>query len=117
MAYLRWSWSPWYAFSHADGGEGDDAVLVAWHERGAGASVTAGELFQAGCEVQPDRLRDFLADRFNRLADGATPEQILQAFPAISQNAACDALREAALLFPLYASFQRAVEVWTPRYP
>ena len=63
MAYLRWSWSPWYAFSHADGGEGDDAVLVAWHECGAAASVTAGELVQAGCEGNLERLRDFIADR------------------------------------------------------
>lgn len=58
-----------------------------------------------------------IAELFNRLADGATLEQILQAFPAISKNAACDALREAALRFPPYASFHRAVDVWTPRYP
>jgi len=58
-----------------------------------------------------------IAELFNRLADGATLEQILQAFPAISRRAACDALREAALRFPFHASFHRAVDVWTPRYP
>ena len=58
-----------------------------------------------------------VAELFNRLADGATLEQILQAFPAISQSAACDALREAALRFPFHASFHAAVDVWTPRYP
>jgi hypothetical protein len=28
MAYLRWSGSPWYAFSHVDGGDGDDVVFT-----------------------------------------------------------------------------------------
>lgn len=58
-----------------------------------------------------------IAEVFNRLADGATLEQILQAFPAISRRAACDALREAALRFPFHASFHRAIDCWTPRYP
>jgi hypothetical protein len=60
MAYLRWSGSPWYAFSHVDGGDDDDAVLVAWHVRGAGASVTAGELRRSGSEGSPQQLRRFL---------------------------------------------------------
>ena len=72
MAYLRWSWSPWYAYSHADGGDGDDAVLIAWHERGAGVSVTAGELVQAGCEGHPQRLHDFMAGRFRADDDKTT---------------------------------------------
>ena len=58
-----------------------------------------------------------ISELFNRLADGATLEQIVQTFPAISKNAACGALPEAALRFPPYASFHSAVEVWTPRYP
>ena len=70
MAYLRWSGSPWYAFSHVDGGDGDAALLVAWHERGAGATVAAGELLRAGCEGRPERLRDFMAGRFSDEAVG-----------------------------------------------
>lgn len=58
-----------------------------------------------------------VAELFNRLADGATLEQIEGAFPAISRNAASHALREAALRFPSYACFHPAVDVWTPRYP
>lgn len=60
MAYLRWSGSPWYAFSHVDGGDSDDAVLVAWHVQGAGATLTAGELLRGGCEGSPERLRDLM---------------------------------------------------------
>lgn len=60
MAYLRWSRSPWYAFSHVDGGDGDDAVLVAWHVRGAGVTVTAGELRPARSQGSPKRLRGLM---------------------------------------------------------
>jgi Protein of unknown function (DUF433) len=41
-----------------------------------------------------------VAELFNRLADGATLEQILEAFPAISRFGASHALPEVALLFP-----------------
>ncbi len=70
MAYLKWGNSPWFAYARADGGEEDDDVLVAWHERGACASVAAGELLRAGCEGRPGRLRDFMAGRFG--ADEST---------------------------------------------
>lgn len=60
MAYLRWSYSPWHAFARADSGDRDDAVLVAWHVRGAGAIVTAGELRRARSERSPKRLRRFM---------------------------------------------------------
>lgn len=58
-----------------------------------------------------------VTELFNRLADGATLEQILEAFPEISRHGASNALREAALRFPSYACFHPAVDVWTPRYP
>lgn len=58
-----------------------------------------------------------VAELFNRLADGTTLEQILEAFPAISRHGASHALREAALRFPPYACFHAAVDEWTPRYP
>lgn len=61
MAYLRWSPSPWYAYAHADGGDGDEAVLVAWHESGPGLQATAKTLRRAGCESRIDRLRNFMA--------------------------------------------------------
>ena len=60
MAYLRWSSSPWHAYRHADGGEGDAALFVAWHVSFTGFNVTARQLRQAGCEGQPDRLRQFM---------------------------------------------------------
>jgi hypothetical protein len=72
MAYLRWSGSPWYAFSHVDGGDGDDAVLVAWHVQGVGATVTAGELLRGGCEGNPERLRDLM----NRKMRGSKPASV-----------------------------------------
>lgn len=58
-----------------------------------------------------------IAELFNRLADGATLEQILEEFPQISRHGASHALREAALRFPPYACFHSAADVWTPRYP
>jgi hypothetical protein len=58
-----------------------------------------------------------VTELFNRLADGATLEQILEALPEISRHGASNALREAALRFPAYACFHPAVDVWTPRYP
>lgn len=63
MAYLRWSGSTWFAFSPTDGGDGDKALLVAWHAEGADATVTARELLRAGCVGQPDRLRTFMERR------------------------------------------------------
>ena len=88
-------------------------------------SLALADADEAAAQTPPPSVQTSLdvdawipvAQLFNRLADGATLEQILQAFPAISQNAACDALREAALRFPPYASFHRAVDAWTPRYP
>ena len=87
MVYLRWSGSPWYAFSHLDGGDGDDALLVAWHERGAGATVAAGELLGAGCEGRPERLRDFMEARFRAEAAGkpAAMKNIDVLAPAVDQ--------------------------------
>ena len=87
MAYLRWSWSPWYAFSHADGGDGDDALLVAWHERGAGATVAVGELLRGGCKGDPERLRDFMEGRFRAEAAGkaAAMQDIDALAPAVDQ--------------------------------
>lgn len=87
MAYLRWSWSPWYAFSHADGGDGDDALLVAWHERGAGATVAVGELLRGGCEGDPERLRDFMEGGFRAEAAGkaAAMQDIDALAPAVDQ--------------------------------
>lgn len=35
---------------------------------------------------------------------------------AISRKAACDAVREVASLFPLYASFHWTVDGWMPRH-
>jgi len=61
MAYLRWSGSPWYAYSHIDGGEGDDALLEAWHERGFRFAATAGTLDRAGCHGSPGNLRVLMA--------------------------------------------------------
>ena len=61
MAYLRWSSSPWYAFSHIDGGDGDDALLAAWHEAGVRLAVTAGQLRAAGCGGSPGCVRALLA--------------------------------------------------------
>lgn len=58
-----------------------------------------------------------IAELFNRLADGATLEQILGEFPQMSRHGASHALREAALRFPAYACFHSAADVWTPRYP
>ena len=58
-----------------------------------------------------------VAELFNRLADGETLEQILDALPQISRPGAAHALREAALRFPPYACFHPAADVWTPRYP
>ena len=72
MAYLRWSRSPWYAFPHVDGGDGDDAVLVAWHARGAGGTVSAGELLRTGCNGQPERLRAFMEHRIRAEEPGRT---------------------------------------------
>ena len=87
MAYLRWSGSPWYAFSHMDGGDGDDALLAAWHERGAGATVAAGELLRAGCEGQPERLRNFMKGQFCGEAAGkaAAMKDIDALAPAVDQ--------------------------------
>ena len=65
MAYLLWTGSPWYAYAHDDGGEADDAVLIAWHASGARAAVTAAELLRAGCEKQPERLRSFMERRMS----------------------------------------------------
>jgi hypothetical protein len=62
MAYLKWTGSPWHAFSHIDGGDGEDAVLAAWHERGARIAISEGELVREGCEGQPERLRAFIED-------------------------------------------------------
>ena len=61
MAYLRWSSSPWHAFSHIDGGDGDEALLAAWHVAGARLELSAGELRQAGCAGSPERVRALLA--------------------------------------------------------
>ena len=61
MAYLKWSWSPWWAFSHIDGGDSEDAVLAAWHERGARVAISASDLIRAGCGGQPERLRELMA--------------------------------------------------------
>jgi len=58
-----------------------------------------------------------VAELFNRLADGATLEEIEKVFPAICRDAASHALREAALRFPAHACFHTAANVWTPRYP
>ena len=58
-----------------------------------------------------------VAELFNRLAGGATLEQILEALPQISRPGAAHALREAALRFPPCACFHPAVDEWTPRYP
>ena len=60
MAYLRWSSAPWYAYRHIDGGNGDAALFVAWHVTFTGFEVAASRLQQAGCEGQPDRLRQFM---------------------------------------------------------
>ena len=62
MAYLRWSESPWYAYSHADGGDEDDALLVGWHEAGFRFAATAGELERAACKGEPGKLLAFMAD-------------------------------------------------------
>lgn len=62
MAYLRWSESPWYAYSHVDGGDGDDALLLGWHEAGFRFAATAGELDRAGCKGAPGKLLAFMAD-------------------------------------------------------
>ena len=67
MAYLKWSWSPWYAYSHVDGGEGDDALLVAWHESGPRFDATAGELREAGCEHRPEGLLAYMEQRAPKL--------------------------------------------------
>ena len=61
MAYLRWSWSPWYAYSHIDGGEGDDALMVAWHEAGFRFSARAWELDRASCAGSPGNLLALMA--------------------------------------------------------
>lgn len=70
MAYLRWSESTWFAFSHTDGGDGDSALLVAWHAEGADATVTARELLRAGCVGQPEQLRTFM-ERWIRVEEHA----------------------------------------------
>ena len=67
MAYLKWSWSPWYAYSHVDGGEGDDALLVAWHASGPRFDATAGELRDAGCERRPEGLLAYMEQRAPKL--------------------------------------------------
>lgn len=87
MAYLRWSGSPWYAFSHIDGGDGDDAVLVAWHTRGAGATVTAGELLRAGCKGEHERLRVFMEHRIRAEEPGKTAamQDVEVLAPAVDQ--------------------------------
>jgi hypothetical protein len=65
MAYLHWSGSTWFAFSHTDGADGDNALLVAWHGGGADATVTARELLRAGCVGEPEQLRTFMERRIN----------------------------------------------------
>lgn len=70
MAYLRWSDSTWFAFSPTDGGDGDSALLVAWHAEGADATVTARELLRAGCVGQPEQLRTFM-ERWIRVEEHA----------------------------------------------
>ncbi len=53
MAYLRWSYSNWYVYSHADAGDLDDAVLACLHGRHR-FLLTAGELRHQA--VDPDGL-------------------------------------------------------------
>lgn len=43
MAYLRWSYSNWYVYSHVDAGDLDDAALACLHGRHS-FFLTAGEL-------------------------------------------------------------------------
>ena len=68
MAYLRWSRSAWYAFLSNEGGDEDDAVLVAWHETGHRLAVRAGELRRAGCVQWPERLSNYLEPDADRAA-------------------------------------------------
>ena len=83
MAYLKWSWSPWWAFSHIDGGDGEDAVLAAWHERGARVAISASDLIRAGCEGQPERLRALMARHPG--IDAAALEDLGALGPAVDQ--------------------------------
>jgi hypothetical protein len=61
LAYLRWSDSNWYAHSHADGGNGDDAVFKAMHGSGPTLLVTAAELRRAGVQGDPHVLQNWMA--------------------------------------------------------
>ena len=83
MAYLRWSSSPWYAYSHIDGGDGDAALLLAWHERGARLAVTAGELVRAGCGPSPAPLRALLERSAG--IDAAALQDVALLAPAVAQ--------------------------------
>lgn len=58
-----------------------------------------------------------VAEFFNRLADSASLEQILESFPQISRKSASDALREAAPHFPSNAFVSATTNVSTPRHP
>jgi hypothetical protein len=61
LAYLRWSDSNWYAYTHADGGVGDDAVFKAMHGSGPTLLVTAAELRRAGVQGDPRGLQNWMA--------------------------------------------------------
>ena len=88
------------------------------------ASVAVADAEEAVAQVPPQTQATAfdaawlpIAELFNRLADGATLEEIEKVFPAICRDAASHALREAALRFPAHACFHTAANVWTPRYP
>ena len=88
------------------------------------ASLAVADAEEAVAQVPPQTQASAfdaawlpIAELFNRLADGATLEEIEKVFPAICRDAASHALREAALRFPAHACFHTAANVWTPRYP
>jgi hypothetical protein len=87
MAYLRWSWSPWYVYSHIDGGDGNAAVLVIWHAGGARAAYTAGELLEAGCSGRPEQLRALLAscENIDQTGMAHALEDLAELVPAVDE--------------------------------
>jgi len=83
MEYLRWSWSPWYAHSHIDGDDGDDALLVGWHEAGFRFEARAWELDRAGCAGSPGNLLAVMARKSG--VDAAALADADSLAPAVDQ--------------------------------
>lgn len=77
MAYLRWLDSSWYAYRHADGGQGAEAVLSARHGSGFDLWATAAELSSAK-EAQDGREGQWL-HRFMAARPGCTEEALADA--------------------------------------